>query len=713
MASSTTLSTRDCVIDTARVTEGSQDEDDVEAGSDDAVNGAALICIHGIGGADPDDVLDSRPRPVPVAGASRPGAGFFVGKLYGLPAYAYVWGGLTTGRRFPQRNERDDERQHIGFSGRGKDALKRASWILLFPFSLLNLAVPMVGPRSGVKSTPDGKNKFEKAASRSRFAFFGLGILMSAMSALAVLQLADYLMLAPWFERLFILGDWFPPAANVPIPTARCIVFILSAVTLLVLVGLASKAPQMLDVSASTSEDPLPSGLGRILDEKEASAWPHIATVLALMGAYVAFTLHAYNGVSSAQREITDLLDMLDLSWDRASFTALVLMYVALSVVILVLPGAWRDRTKDGGAQIGVAATLGMAPLLLIFEATLLATTVGTFVPVGGASAGAPATMALDNPLALLGGFVGGLAVASFQLWRVWPVNSGQISEAVKGYEGSMGSAHTERVLRAVSAAKQGANAHRIGIGVALGTLAGFLVELGFHFLPAGQSSWVFTVRSELVAPLVALLTLMGGLFVSFLWKSLRSSKARRSASLILDIVMFWPKAVHPWGVPWAGRRAVSDVSDRLAILTETHEVVLWAHSQGTVIAVAALGTLTPKQRARIVLITCGSPLRTLYSQHFPGYWNQQTTTELASDLKAWENYFRETDFVGRRVSWKGEGPKDTLLDDPRKEDAANGLRAPLVHSAYWTDPTILEQIQLLVNGSSTDASQRENRHAP
>ena len=441
--------------------------------------------------------------------------------------------------------------------------------------------------------------------------------------------------------------------------------------------------------------------MGGILGEKEASPWPHRVTVLVLLGAYL--TLNVYHHgevVSAAQRHfINSSLYMHGQSWGSKSFLVLVVVYVGLAAYILSLPGAWRSRTRQGRPQVGVFAATGMALLLLVFEATLLATAVGRLVPVEGSSSGGTTAMSLDNPLALIWGLRWGLGVAAFQLLRMWPVNSRVLDQEVEAYQGTMGKRDVKRMLRTTNAAKQGANAHRIGAGVAAGTLVGFLPELVFHFWPAARNSSLFGARAELIAYAVPVLGLLAGLLVSFLWKSVRSSEARRSASLILDVVMFWPRAAHPWGVPWAGRRAVSEVSERLSALTSAGEVVLWAHSQGTVIAVAALSALTPEQRAHVALITCGSPLRTLYSQHFPAYWNPSTTQALARDLGIWENYFRATDFVGRRVYFEDEHPRDHELPDPSIKDAANRMRKPLVHSYYWSEPTILDRVRELVTG--------------
>lgn len=175
-------------------------------------------------------------------------------------------------------------------------------------------------------------------------------------------------------------------------------------------------------------------------------------------------------------------------------------------------------------------------------------------------------------------------------------------------------------------------------------------------------------------APLVA---------AGLLFRLSRSRIGRRTVGVLWDIATFWPRWFHPWAPPSYGERAVPQLGYRLAALAPGG-VILSAHSQGSVLAVAALTLSSPEVRRSTALLTYGCPLTRLYADYFPEYLAPGLYAELAADLAGWTNLWRQTDFIGGSV--RAPGVDDREVADP---PAARAMRSgeprprPLRHSDY------------------------------
>ncbi|MFI6758930.1 hypothetical protein ACIBF5_07270 [Micromonospora sp. NPDC050417] len=218
--------------------------------------------------------------------------------------------------------------------------------------------------------------------------------------------------------------------------------------------------------------------------------------------------------------------------------------------------------------------------------------------------------------------------------------------------------------------------------------------------LPWG-TQWAFTLGSYLAAgiPLAVIALLRRG------WRNLES---RRRIGVVWDVMTFWPRAYHPLAPPSYAERAVPEVQRRLwRIHDRGGRVVLAAHSQGTVIAAAAL--LQAQSRPAddtVALVTFGSPLRTLYGWAFPAYFDDRVLRQLApsagtagtdrtAGVYEWRNFYYLTDYIGGAVLAPGPGaaaqPVDVELPDPRTSWHIYGQPEPVPgrHSGYWSDPTV------------------------
>ncbi|MFC4007323.1 hypothetical protein ACFOY2_08825 [Nonomuraea purpurea] len=187
-----------------------------------------------------------------------------------------------------------------------------------------------------------------------------------------------------------------------------------------------------------------------------------------------------------------------------------------------------------------------------------------------------------------------------------------------------------------------------------------------------------------------------------------RDERNRRTIGVLWDVATFWPRHSHPLAPPSYAERAVPDVQRRLWWLHDNGGVPLVAaHSQGTIIAVAALAQPRSRpERDRVTLVTFGSPLRTLYAWAFPAYFNDALFRRLADgpDIKVacWRNFWCRTDYIGGPVS--APGPVDVELADPPTDRFLYGQPLPKVgaHTGFWEDKEMRRQITMLARRAGT-----------
>ena len=120
----------------------------------------------------------------------------------------------------------------------------------------------------------------------------------------------------------------------------------------------------------------------------------------------------------------------------------------------------------------------------------------------------------------------------------------------------------------------------------------------------------------------VALAGLALPALMAFLYSAWSDPTKRRTIGVLWDVGTFWPRSYHPLSPPCYTERAVPELQRRMWWLHDNGgRVMLIAHSQGTVLAAAAL--VQPGCRPEgdhPALITFGSPLCKLYSWGFPAY---------------------------------------------------------------------------------------------
>ncbi|WP_319462366.1 hypothetical protein [Micromonospora sp. RTP1Z1] len=213
----------------------------------------------------------------------------------------------------------------------------------------------------------------------------------------------------------------------------------------------------------------------------------------------------------------------------------------------------------------------------------------------------------------------------------------------------------------------------------------------GFDTLPYAPR-WALTVSTWLAAaaPLAVLLLMRQG------WHGLEN---RKHLGVLWDVATFWPRAYHPFAPPSYSERAVPDVQRRLWRLHDNPGgAVVVAHSQGSVLAVAALlqeGS-RPHRDGRpddqVGLVTFGSPVTKLYGWAFPAYFGSDALGPGRPRAWRWHNFYYDSDPIGGPIfPDEPSAGVDQALSDPPTAWYVYGQEPPVLgrHSGYWVDPRV------------------------
>ncbi|GAA3490895.1 hypothetical protein GCM10018987_49780 [Streptomyces cremeus] len=196
-------------------------------------------------------------------------------------------------------------------------------------------------------------------------------------------------------------------------------------------------------------------------------------------------------------------------------------------------------------------------------------------------------------------------------------------------------------------------------------------------------------------------------LLVTWGRRAYRDPKARRTIGILWDVGTFWPRAAHPFAPPCYAERAVPDLTWRMATWTERTRgrLVISGHSQGSVLAAAAVWQLPRRTRRRVALLTYGAPLERLYGRWFPAYFGPACLRHLHDEVDCWRNLWRHTDPIGgpvRVVPDEGRHPvdHDALLDPlAYGRTRTHPLPAPILgHSDYQADPVFAAERDALLD---------------
>ena len=160
---------------------------------------------------------------------------------------------------------------------------------------------------------------------------------------------------------------------------------------------------------------------------------------------------------------------------------------------------------------------------------------------------------------------------------------------------------------------------------------------------------------------------------IAIVRRSASTVRLRRTIGILWDVLTFWPRRFHPFAVRPYTERAVPEFQGRINHHVQSRRrVLVSAHSQGSVIAFAALAPLQKEKLASVALITYGCPVTTLYGALFPAYFGdaeiQSLRDELLGDAEiGWWNFWRKTDPIGGTVFAPARlhDPQDVEVEDP------------------------------------------------
>ncbi|MER7891754.1 hypothetical protein ABTX15_18200 [Micromonospora sp. NPDC094482] len=156
-------------------------------------------------------------------------------------------------------------------------------------------------------------------------------------------------------------------------------------------------------------------------------------------------------------------------------------------------------------------------------------------------------------------------------------------------------------------------------------------------------------------------------------------SSAMRGVGVLWELATFWPRAAHPLAAPCYAERVVPDLTRRIAHLTAGGDsVVLSGQSHGSVLVAATVLQLPAPARARVALLTYGTPLGRLYSRVFPTYVGPDMLREVGERLHwRWLNLWRLTDPIGGPVFGTDAGVPDAAAGVDRRVSDPPGLLIP------------------------------------
>ncbi|MGK5499159.1 hypothetical protein [Streptomyces sp. URMC 125] len=387
----------------------------------------------------------------------------------------------------------------------------------------------------------------------------------------------------------------------------------------------------------------------------------------------------------------------------------------ALAVTAYVLhraapPGSCAGRCAMGGLGGAAVALLACAlgGVLTGGAAQRVADWLdkdGTPGVVGGAIAGPPVLLSWQAaviPLLLLVvlAFALGAAVhAARERRRLTP----GIVDAYEGEPRELAS-RSRQIARAVAWARLTDAAPALIASVTAATLllgGGALAGAARTGLPPGPAARTWPGPLPAVADAVQALGswLMGALVVLLVTvgrRAYRDAAARRTIGILWDVGTFWPRAAHPFAPPCYAERAVPDLTWRMCTWTARTggRLVISGHSQGSVLAAAAVWQLDPVTRGRVALLTYGSPLERLYGRWFPSCFGPGPLRALSEEVDCWRNLWRLTDPIGGPVLVGGEDGEPEVDRGPLRDPLQYGrtpehpLPEPVLgHGDYQADP--------------------------
>jgi hypothetical protein len=196
------------------------------------------------------------------------------------------------------------------------------------------------------------------------------------------------------------------------------------------------------------------------------------------------------------------------------------------------------------------------------------------------------------------------------------------------------------------------------------------------------------------------IITAFTGLLLATVLRARSSEHLRRSVGILWDLTTFWPRHAHPLAPPCYTDRALPEFAYRTRWhVQEGRDVIVSAHSQGTIIAATVLLQLHQPERDHVAFLTYGSPLQRLYAPWFPSFFNAAAFVELDRRVSGrWTNLYRTTDPIGGPISPRSPAGPTNMRITPVVGTTAGDIAYPeiRVHSDYQAEPEYADAISQL-----------------
>lgn len=557
-----------------------------------------------------------------------------------------------------------------------------ALWFLLVPYMLLNLA--------GWALPPADTNRHRAAVAVVRIAGLFLTLVFGLITANGVIGVGAYQVLRPatsWSLALtlgiavsaVVMGAlWFATTRAGEARNDRP--YLRAPHIAVALWGIWATAVTAA-AEASGSANPigtmwlLPAALAVLT--AAASLWRGLEDVTRVFGR-VAVGAVLILLISVVVRPLDTVAELPEaLTSIGGPLRAAVLAYALIGLIAMAL--AWSKSHIDAGPAVG--------SLLALAGSTGAAVGAGAVVLSGIAFGVAPAPALGTLAEAFVGGTLCVIAATALHMWthlepaiaprdrllrtlasvrddlRPLLLTIPVVTVAV----GALGLGRFETALLWVGAG---------GAVLAIVAVTGVGLRIGYRGVPLGVAVGgalsIVVVGTGVVSfqhmALGFTLVLPAAVVITRIVGGVRSDDRRRMLAIPWDVGSFFSRRFHPFAPPTYRDAVTRDLQLVLTQLRSSGEpVVVSAHSQGSIVAVAALDAM-PADDFR--LLTHGSPLATLYMRFFPVSFPPETLARIA--VRPWVNLWRPTDPIGGAV--RG-------ADDRRIEDHA--LRG---HVGYWRE---------------------------
>ncbi len=151
------------------------------------------------------------------------------------------------------------------------------------------------------------------------------------------------------------------------------------------------------------------------------------------------------------------------------------------------------------------------------------------------------------------------------------------------------------------------------------------------------------------------------------------------------DIAGFWPITLQPLGARTYRGDALEGITKALTVRPDQRRVLV-GHSQGSVLTAWAVAEHTEAfgNGTRPALVTCGTPLGSLYFKFFPETFNKDLFNQIVTKSDGWANFWRPTDPIATALVGENEDREVTKKRNTEIKDPPEAEKRVYGHSDYW-----------------------------